>query len=157
LLTFAVPQLGGTDEPFRPLLPERLATRTPDLEALVRGMYVRGLSTQDIGALYGEAFGETRLSKSTVSRITQQLTQTFDAWRRRDLSELLVVYVFLDGQHHAARQGTNERRGAHRLCAPRGWHAGLAARGCRAARIVRRVAQLFCRTWSPACCATRCW
>jgi transposase-like protein len=74
LLKFAVPQLRGTDEAFRPQLPERLATRTPDLEAMVRGMYVRGLSTQDIGALYGEAFGETRLSKSTVSRITQQLT-----------------------------------------------------------------------------------
>src|SRR6516225_10915125 len=53
LLKFAVPQLRDTQEPFRPQLPERLATRTPDLEALVRGMYVRGLSTQDIGALYG--------------------------------------------------------------------------------------------------------
>jgi len=111
LLKFAVPQLRGTDDPFRPQLPARLATRTPDLEALVRGMYVRGLSTQDIGALYGETFGETRLSKSTVSRITQQLTQEFETWRRRDLSELAVLYLFLDGQYHAARQGTNEKEG----------------------------------------------
>jgi len=111
LLKFAVPQLRDTQEPFRPQLPERLATRTPDLEALVRGMYVRGLSTQDIGALYGETFGETRLSKSTVSRITQQLTQEFETWRRRDLSELAVLYLFLDGQYHAARQGTNEKEG----------------------------------------------
>jgi len=111
LLKFAVPQLRATAEPFRPQLPERLATRTPDLEALVRGMYVRGLSTQDIGALYGEAFGETRLSKSTVSRITQQLSQDFETWRRRDLSELLVVYIFLDGQYHAGRQGTDEKEG----------------------------------------------
>ena len=111
LLKFAVPQLRDTQESFRPQLPERLATRTPDLEALVRGMYVRGLSTQDIGALYGETFGETRLSKSTVSRITQQLTQEFETWRRRDLSELAVLYLFLDGQYHAARQGTNEKEG----------------------------------------------
>lgn len=111
LLKFAVPQLRGTEEPFRPQLPERLATRTPDLEALVRGMYVRGLSTQDIGALYGEAFGETRLSKSTVSRITQQLTKDFETWRRRELSELPVAYLFLDGQYHAARQGTDEKEG----------------------------------------------
>jgi len=111
LLEFAVPQLRGTAEPFRPQLPERLATRTPDLEALVRGMYVRGLSTQDIGALYGETFGETRLSKSTVSRITQQLTQEFETWRGRDLSELPVVYLFLDGQYHAVRQGTDEKEG----------------------------------------------
>jgi putative transposase len=77
----------------------------------VRGMYVRGLSTQDVGALYGETFGETRLSKSTVSRITQRLNQDFDTWRRRDLSELAVVYLFLDGQYHAARQGTDEKEG----------------------------------------------
>jgi transposase-like protein len=111
LLQFAVPQLRGTAEAFRPKLPERLASRTPDLEALVRGMYVRGLSTQDVGALYGEAFGDTRLSKSTVSRITQRLNQDFDTWRRRDLSDLSVVYLFLDGQYHAARQGTDEKEG----------------------------------------------
>jgi putative transposase len=111
LLEFGVPQLRSTEEPFRPQLPERLASRTPNLEALVRGMYVRGLSTQDIGALYGETFGETRLSKSTVSRITQQLTHEFETWRRRDLSELPVVYIFLDGQYHAARQGTDEKEG----------------------------------------------
>jgi len=111
LLQLAVPQLRGTDEPYQPKLPERLASRTPDLEALVRGMYVRGLSTQDVGALYGDAFGETRLSKSTVSRITQQLNQDFETWRRRDLSDLPVVYLFLDGQYHAARQGTNEKEG----------------------------------------------
>ena len=36
-LELAVPQLRGTDEAFRAKLPRRLASRTPDLEALVRG------------------------------------------------------------------------------------------------------------------------
>src|SRR5580765_7320462 len=107
VLDLAIPQLRGTDERFRSAAVERLGTRTPDLEALVRGMYVRGLSTQDVSALYGDTFGASRLSKSTVSRVTQQLNQEFDTWRRRDLSELPVVYVFLDGQYHAARQGTD--------------------------------------------------
>jgi len=111
LLDLAVPQLRATSEPFRPALVERLGRRTPDLEGLVRGMYVRGLSTQDVSDLYGEAFGASRLSKSTVSRISQQLTQEFDRWRKRDLSELPVVYLFLDGQYHAARQGSDEKEG----------------------------------------------
>jgi len=34
LLEFAVPQLRGTDQPFRPQLAEQLGSRTPDLEAL---------------------------------------------------------------------------------------------------------------------------
>jgi transposase-like protein len=111
LLELAVPQLRGTEEPFQPKVRERLQTRTADLESLVRGMYVRGLSTQDVSALYADTFGGSRLSKSTVSRVTQQLNQDFETWRRRDLSDLPVVYLFLDGQYHAARQGTDEKEG----------------------------------------------
>jgi putative transposase len=110
LLELAMPQLRGTDEPFQPNVSERLQPRTADLESLVRGMYVRGLSTQDVSARYADTFGGSRLSKSTVSRVTQQLNQEFEAWRRRDLSDLPVVYVFLDGQYHAARQGTDSPR-----------------------------------------------
>lgn len=111
LLELALPQLRGTAERFQPKVRERLQTRTADLESLVRGMYVRGLSTQDVSALYADTFGGSRLSKSTVSRVTQQLNQDFETWRRRDLSDLPVVYVFLDGQYHAARQGTDEKEG----------------------------------------------
>jgi transposase-like protein len=111
LLELAMPQLRGTEEPFQPRVAERLQTRTADLESLVRGMYVRGLSTQDVSALFADTFGGSRLSKSTVSRVTQQLNQDFDTWRRRDLGELPIVYLFLDGQYHAARQGTDEKEG----------------------------------------------
>jgi putative transposase len=111
VLELAVPQLRNTDQPFRPAVTDRLHTRTADLESLVRGMYVRGLSTQDVSALYTDTFGGSRLSKSTVSRVTQQLNQDFETWRRRDLSDLSVVYLFLDGQYHAARQGTDEKEG----------------------------------------------
>lgn len=111
LLELAMPQLRGTDETFRPVAADHLQPRTADLESLVRGMYVRGLSTQDVSALYADTFGGSRLSKSTVSRVTQQLNQDFETWRRRDLSELPVVYVFLDGQYHAVRQGTDEKEG----------------------------------------------
>src|SRR5918992_2590623 len=111
LLELAVPQLRATEERFRPELVERVGNRSVDLEGLVRGMYVRGLSTQDVEDLYGETFGKNRLSKSTVSRITQQLNGDFEAWRKRDLSDLNVLYLFLDGQYHAARQGTDEKEG----------------------------------------------
>jgi putative transposase len=111
MLELAMPQLRGTEEAFRPMATDRLRPRTADLESLVRGMYVRGLSTQDVSALYRDTFGGSRLSKSTVSRVTQQLNQDFETWRRRDLSDLPIVYVFLDGQYHAARQGTDEKEG----------------------------------------------
>ena len=118
LVTLQVPQVRGSEEPFRSALLSRLGSRTEELETLVRGMYVRGLSTQDVGDLYGGTFGESRLSKSTVSRITSRLNQDFDAWKKRDLGELKVVYLFLDGQYHAVRQGSEEKEGvlsAHAL------------------------------------------
>jgi transposase-like protein len=46
LLELAMPQLRGTEERFQPQVAERLQTRTADLESLVRGMYVRGLSVE---------------------------------------------------------------------------------------------------------------
>jgi transposase-like protein len=111
LLRLAVPQLRATEEPFRSPLLKRLGHRSADLEEMVRGMYVRGLSTMDVEGLYGDAFGESRLSKSTVSRITSRLNEDFEGWRRRDLTAMKVVYLFLDGQYHATRQGTTEKEG----------------------------------------------
>jgi len=111
LIDLRVPQLRGTEEPFRSPLLTRLGKRSEDLEDLVRGMYVRGLSTLDVQDLYGDTFGESRLSKSTVSRITSRLNADFEVWKKRDLTELKVVYLFLDGQYHAVRQGTEEKEG----------------------------------------------
>lgn len=111
LLQLQVPQLRATEEPFQSALVKRLGSRTADLEELVRGMYVRGLSTLDVEGLYGDTFGESRLSKSTVSRITSRLNEDFDLWRKRDLSSQKVIYLFLDGQYHATRQGTTEKEG----------------------------------------------
>jgi putative transposase len=111
MLELEVPQLRATEERFHPKLVERLGTRSVDLEGLVRGMYVRGLSTRDVEDLYGESLGPSRLSKSTVSRITQRLNADFESWRQRDLGDLNVVYLFLDGQYHAARQGSDEKEG----------------------------------------------
>jgi transposase-like protein len=111
LIDLQVPQLRGTEESFRSGLLTRVGKRSEDLEDLVRGMYVRGLSTLDVQDLYGDTFGESRLSKSTVSRITSRLNADFEVWKKRDLSELKVVYLFLDGQYHAVRQGTEEKEG----------------------------------------------
>jgi transposase-like protein len=63
-----------------------------------------------VEGLYAEVFGG-RFSKSAVSRATAKLQAEFDAWRTRDLTDLQVVYLFLDGQFHAVRSGTAEKEG----------------------------------------------
>ncbi len=109
-LALRPPKVRATTAAFRVQLPAGWAQTTPELRALVTRAYVRGLSDRDVEGLYAEVFGGT-FSKSAVSRATAKLQAEFDGWRTRDLTELQVVYLFLDGQFHAARSGTSEKEG----------------------------------------------
>jgi transposase-like protein len=112
------PKVRDTVAPVAIALPDELQRMTPELGALIRRGYVRGLSTRDVAGLYREVFGGS-VSKSAASRATQALQAEFDAWRTRDLGELRVLYLFLDGQFQAARAESREKEGilaAYALC-----------------------------------------
>lgn len=112
------PKVRETVTPVFLALPDELRGMTPELGTLIRRGYVRGLSTRDIEGLFAEVFGGS-VSKSTASRATQALQAEFDAWRHRDLSDLKVLYLFLDGQFHAARAESEAKEGilaAYALC-----------------------------------------
>lgn len=112
------PKVRDTVTPVSVTLPDELRRMTPELGALIRRGYVRGLSTRDVAGLYAEVFGGS-VSKSTASRATQALQAEFDAWRTRDLGDLKVLYLFLDGQFQAARAESTEKEGilaAYALC-----------------------------------------
>jgi len=63
--------------------------------ALIIGAYVRGLSDRDIESLLQEA-GLGKLSKSTASRICQELRERYRAFRARSLAEVKLLVLFLD-------------------------------------------------------------
>ena len=111
LLGLAMPQTRQTAQPFRSRLVARLGTDGAALHRLVTGMYVRGLSIRDVEGLFQDTFGQRVLSKSGVSQITAQLGESFRQWRERDLSQLKVVYLFLDAIYLAMRSGTEEKEG----------------------------------------------
>jgi transposase-like protein len=92
------PKLRGTDARFCSQLFGVGVTRTNALEALVVSAWVRGLSDRDVEAALKEVLGdEAALSKSTVSRICQQVKDEFAAFSVRDLSALHLDYLFVDG------------------------------------------------------------
>jgi putative transposase len=100
------PKLRGTTEPFTSRLLGKHVSRTHALEALVISGFVRGLSVRDVEAALAEALGpEAALSKSTVSRVCEQVTTEFDAWKTRDLSGVELEYLFLDGSHFRIHPG----------------------------------------------------
>src|SRR6478672_6309905 len=103
-LEIAIPQVRQAAETFAsklfPRTPKLL--RTEPLKALVIGAFVRGLSMRDVESLCEQA-GLGKLSKSTASRMCEELKERFERFRRRDLYEIRLVALFLDATFIAVR------------------------------------------------------
>ena len=103
-LAIEIPQVRQAAETFAsklfPRTPKLL--RTEPLKALVIGAFVRGLSMRDVESLCEQA-GLGKLSKSTASRMCEELKERFERFRRRDLYEIRLVALFLDATFIAVR------------------------------------------------------
>jgi putative transposase len=96
-LEVEIPQVRAAAEPFvSKLFPcSTKVLRTEPLRAMVIGAFVRGLSMRDIESLCEKA-GLGKLSKTTASRICEELRERFEQLGRRDLYEVQVAALFLD-------------------------------------------------------------
>jgi transposase-like protein len=72
------------------------------LKALVIGAFVRGLSMRDVESLREKA-GLGKLSKSTASRICEELRDRFEQFKRRSLYDTHLVALFLDATFISVR------------------------------------------------------
>ncbi len=71
--------------------------RPEEFDQAVAEMYISGVSTRRVKQALQSVAGESlRMSRSTVSRITEKLREEFRQWKKRDLSKLSVAYVFVD-------------------------------------------------------------
>jgi transposase-like protein len=105
-VTLRRPKLRGTTEAFASRLLGKGVTRTNALESLVIAGFVRGLSVRDIEAALVESLGpDATVSKSTVSRVCEAIKAEFDAFAARDLSDVELEYLFLDGSHFKMHPG----------------------------------------------------
>ena len=99
-VTLQRPKVRGTTERFASQLFGKGVTKTNALESLVIAGFVRGLSVRDVEAALTEALGESAaVSKSTVSRVCEDIKTQFEAWSARRLDEVQLDYLFLDGSH----------------------------------------------------------
>ncbi len=99
-----IPQVRDAAQTFAsklfPRTPKLL--RTEPLKALVVGAFVRGLSMRDVESLCEQA-GLGKLSKSTASRICEELKDRFERFRRRSLYDTRLVALFLDATFISVR------------------------------------------------------
>ena len=75
--------------------------RSKALDELIPWLYLKGISTGDFTEALQALVGEDApaLSPNVIVRLTQQWSQEYDVWSRRDLSEKQYVYVWADGIH----------------------------------------------------------
>jgi putative transposase len=154
-VTLARPKLRGSDQRFASRLLGAHVTRTNALEALVIAGVVRGLSTRDIAATLAEALGpQAALSRSTVSRIGDAISEEFTAWSARSLADVELDYLYLDGTcfryHPGSRRAGPGRRWDHRHRS-----ASVSRAGARQQRRPRPVGRRPRRPVRPGAALTR--
>jgi putative transposase len=103
---YAVPQVSDRQEPYRSEIREQLRGMTERLEQLAIEMYARGLSTRDVEDTFRDEQGRSLLSRTAVSEVTERLWEEYEGFATRDLSELRIVYLFLDGVAERLRPGS---------------------------------------------------
>jgi transposase-like protein len=104
VLRVKLPQIRGREEPYRSQLWGNVANTSEVLKRLIVEMYVGGMSQRDIEAGLEQAMGQFIVSKSTVSEITESLTEEYEVFRTRDLSQESVAYLFIDTVYEPLRR-----------------------------------------------------
>ncbi len=104
VLRVKLPQIRGRTEPYRSQLWRNVGTTSDVLKKLIVEMYVGGMSQRDIEAGLEQAMGQFVLSQSTVSEITASLSDEYEAFRTRDLSQEPVAYLFIDTVYEPLRR-----------------------------------------------------
>jgi len=103
------PKVRGVSETFRSKVLDAWQRRSDTVVSTMASLYVEGLSTRDYERALAPLWGESGLSRSTVSRANEEIKEAFEAWRRRDLSGEEIVYLFLDGHYEGVRMGSSEK------------------------------------------------
>lgn len=96
VIEFDVPQVRGMPG-WKSEVRAALAGKSEELTRLAVEMYARGLSMRDIEAAFTDTSGRCVLTRSAASAVCERLWDEYKAFAQRDLSELDIVYLFLDG------------------------------------------------------------
>lgn len=108
-ITVAAPRVADTVEAFRSRLLRAWERHSQAMEEVLPLLYIEGLSTRDFKRALKPLWGESGLSRSTISRANRALKDSFEVWRKRDLSDEDIIYLFLDGVYLGVRQSSDEK------------------------------------------------
>jgi putative transposase len=113
--TIAMPRarIAGEDgrrREWRSRIIPRYQRRTERVDEAILGVYLSGTNTRRLRGALAPLLRGAPLSKDAVSRLVGRLREDFAAWAQRDLGELKVRYLFLDGWYPRVRIGKRRVR-----------------------------------------------
>jgi len=92
-----------TESTFEPQIVRKRQRRLTGVDEIVLSLTARGLTTGEIAAHFQEVYG-ARISKDTVSRITEKVTGEMTEWLNRPLEKVYPV-IFIDAMVVKVRDG----------------------------------------------------
>ena len=103
----------GKPVTFRSALVPPYVRKTRTLEATLPWLYLKGISTGEMGAALKVLLGPDAkgLSANTISRLKQDWAKEYEGWRNTQLDKEPIVYIWADGIYSGLR-GEDEK-----LCA----------------------------------------
>jgi putative transposase len=104
-----MPQVRDAAGPFHSLILPPRVTQMDELQQIIPLLYMHGLSTRKVKKAVGKLLGKKGLSHQNVVRISGKIVEEFNSWKQRDLRNLEVVYLILDGTRLGVRGGTKEK------------------------------------------------
>jgi putative transposase len=130
-VTVRIPKIrsrSGVPVSFNSALVPPYVRKTRSLEAALPWLYLKGVSTGEMGEALKVLVGPqaSGLSASTVARLKQKWASEYEQWRRKSLGADRWVYIWADGIHCGLRDedaklcvlvviGVNERGEKHFL------------------------------------------
>jgi putative transposase len=91
------------DGTFEPQIVRKRQRRLTGVDQMVLSLYAKGLTTGEISAHFEEIYG-ARVSKETISRITDKVLEEMAAWQARPLDQVYAA-VFIDAIVVKVRDG----------------------------------------------------
>ncbi|MGZ8382220.1 MAG: IS256 family transposase [Nitrospira sp.] len=110
-VTVKRPRVRDLTERFESKVLPLFARRTQEVGTMLPELYLHGLSTGDFELALRGLLGEgAPLSASSIQRLKARFELDYETWKKRDLSELEVVYWWADGLY--VKAGIEERKSA---------------------------------------------
>src|SRR4030067_1439800 len=104
-----MPRVRDAGRPFHSELLPPGVTRMEEIQDIISLLYMNGISTRKVKKSVAKLLGKRGLSHQNIIRITEKVVEEFRQWKRRDLTELKVAYLILDGTRLAGRARAREK------------------------------------------------